>query len=153
MKRSTAVRKWDDNEQLQTIGAFLHDVSTGQDAKSQAFAQWLTDNWEAKLTDANVAKRTKPVPDYKLSGKLTYGNLIFNAVGSNTNLQDFVLCQTSINSYKARIWKRFDPTDEKEFVKEVKRSVDGSVPSNVYLTHLKMVCRTRRRFTAALTVT
>lgn len=125
--------------QLQSIGRFLNEVTHGQDATRQAFARWLLDNWNAKLTDPNVAKRKKPSPDYRLSGQLTYGNLIWNALGSNTNLQDFVLCETSINSYKARIWKLTAPTDPKEFQKDVKRSVEGAVPSNGYLTNLKMV--------------
>jgi hypothetical protein len=66
-------------------------------------------------------------------------NLVFNAFGSNTQLEDFVLCDDKINSYKARVWGGKAPMSAANFKTLLTKSMNGKLPSNVYLTALKMV--------------
>ncbi|KAF1980083.1 hypothetical protein BU23DRAFT_562509 [Bimuria novae-zelandiae CBS 107.79] len=82
--------------ELQTVSRLLTTVVKKHPKLGPVFLR----GWEKPLTAASVNSR-KPKPKYELSGKtLTINNLIFNALGSNTNLDDFVICDAKINSYK-----------------------------------------------------
>ena len=118
---------------------FLVSITKGTDTKTNRLARWLKRNWDLPVKASDFNKRTKPSPDYPLYGAPTFGNLIWNALGSNTNLQDFVLCDDKINSYKARIWKLQVPMRPVRFQRLVDKSLAGTVPSNHYLTVFKMV--------------
>ncbi|OAG01526.1 uncharacterized protein CC84DRAFT_1262582 [Paraphaeosphaeria sporulosa] len=125
--------------ELQTLGKFLESVAK----KNSALAKFLLNTWNTKLSVKQIKARTNK-PTYGLaklpqnSGN-TLNDLVFNAFGSNTQLEDFVLCDDKINSYKARIWSGKAPMSATNFKTLVTKSLNGKLPSNGYLTALKMV--------------
>ncbi|KAF9734472.1 Killer toxin subunits alpha/beta 4 [Paraphaeosphaeria minitans] len=125
--------------ELQTLGKFLESVAK----KNSALAKFLLNTWNTKLSAKQIKARTNK-PSYGLtklpqSSGNTLNDLVFNAFGSNTQLEDFVLCDDKINSYKARVWSGKAPMSASNFKTLLKKSLNGKLPSNEYLTALKMV--------------
>lgn len=66
-------------------------------------------------------------------------NLVFEAMGSTSNPDDFVLCEGSINSYKKEIWSYRAPMAVAVYNLAVKEAMTGSVPSADFLTGIRNV--------------
>jgi hypothetical protein len=67
----------------------------------------------------------------------TLNDLIFEALGSKFNREDFVICQDEINGYKARMWGTVSPMDGYEGY--VTSALEGEIGSNKYLSGLRNV--------------
>ena len=65
--------------------------------------------------------------------------MVFQALGSDGNRKDFVLCDKTINAYKARIWKKNAPLQAGAFNMLFANGVKGSLPTNEYFTVLRNV--------------
>jgi hypothetical protein len=77
------------------------------------------------------------MPQIRKGNRNTLNDLIFEALGSKFNREDFVICQDEINAYKARMWKTVSPMDGYgEFVTD---ALEGAIGSNKYLSGLRNV--------------
>lgn len=75
-----------------------------------------------------------------MGDRKTLNNLVFEALGSDINREDFVLCESEINGYKARIWDTgSSPMANAKYKTAVKEAASGAIDSNVYLSALRSV--------------
>ncbi|XPS98960.1 hypothetical protein M3J09_008147 [Ascochyta lentis] len=72
-----------------------------------------------------------------MGDQTTINDLVFEALGSNNNRDDFVLCEEEINGYKARIWNQKNAMAPAKYKKAVTDGVSGATGSNVYLSGLR----------------
>jgi hypothetical protein len=109
-------------------------------AKSNAaLGSFFSTHWNTDLTAAAVkarANKPKIVTNPKV---LSLNDLVFQAMGSNYNREDFVVCDHEINSYKARIWDQKAPMVEAKYNDLVKDALDGSLPSSAYQSVIRTV--------------
>jgi hypothetical protein len=106
-----------------------------KDSKQKTFfATW----WNKELDPTTVAARPNK-PPIAMGDHTTINNLVFEALGSNNNRDDFVLCQEEINGYKARIWNQNNAMAPTKYKKAVTDGVSGATNSNVYLSALRSV--------------
>lgn len=98
------------------------------------FEKW----WNQDLVPTTVANRPNK-PPITMGDQTTINNLVFEALGSNDNRDDFVLCEEEINGYKARIWNTKSPMEAKKYKKAVIDAVSGATDFNVYLSALRIV--------------
>lgn len=107
----------------------------GKDAKKKSFfADW----WNKDLDPTEVANRPNK-PLITMGDQITLNNLVFEALGSNNNREDFVLCEEEINGYKARIWNKKAPMGAGRYKIAVKDALNGATDSNMYLSGLRSV--------------
>jgi hypothetical protein len=128
--------------QLQTIGIFIEAaVGKGKDIKqlsttvpSTFFLTW----WNKALDQKKVEGRKNNIarPDDKLT---TLNDLVFQALGSNTNLDNFVLCNDEINSYKARVWSQISHVAEDKYKQEIESVLNGMSNSNTLHSSFRAV--------------
>lgn len=112
--------------------------SVAKDAKIKAFIEkW----WNTDLDATKVANRPNK-PPITMGDRKTLNNLVFEALGSEENREDFVLCESEINGYKARIWDTVSPMANGKYKTAVKDAVSGALDSNVYLSALRSVSPT-----------
>ena len=71
--------------------------------------------------------------------RTSMNDLVFEALGSNSNLGDFVVCEKQINGYKMRMWKEQSPMRNGEYSGAVQGSTSGLNPSNEYMSALRAV--------------
>lgn len=64
---------------------------------------------------------------------------VFEALGSKTNAQDFVLCEWGINTVKMKLWSNFEPAPVENTMEMASDAADGSIPSNVHLSIMRTV--------------
>lgn len=69
---------------------------------SVADSAFFYNNWNAKLTKAQVAKRTHK-PPIEMGQRQSLNDLVFEALGSSFNSKDFVLFEKKLNPYKERL--------------------------------------------------
>jgi hypothetical protein len=81
-----------------------------------------------------------------MGDRTTINKMVFEALGSDNNREDFVLCHEEINGYKARIWDLKAPmalTSSKKvkgkYTLAVEDAVAGKTDSNMYLSGLRAV--------------
>lgn len=76
-------------------------------------------------------------------GRLSINALVFEALGSNSNRKDFVLCERQINAYKEALWSEENPMEAGDstsrFEKLVEKANLGEIPSNEYLSAIRTV--------------
>jgi hypothetical protein len=122
--------------QLQTVKLFLEHAA----AKDKALVPFLQTFWKQSLNAQDVSKRPNQ-PDKGVGFPLqaNLNNLVFQALGSDSNRKDFVLCDKTINAYKARIWKKTAPLQAGDLNTLVANGVRGSLPTNEYFTVLRNV--------------
>jgi hypothetical protein len=105
---------------------------------------FFKDEWQKKLDKKKLDVRRKN-PYHKAAGKKfesdldlsTLNHLVFEAVGSNNNPSDFVVCDATINSIKGKLWQGIAPMANARFDTIAKRVLDGRFSSN----HLHSVIR------------
>ncbi|KAF2678799.1 hypothetical protein K458DRAFT_490904 [Lentithecium fluviatile CBS 122367] len=121
--------------ELQTIALFMRSVLKNN-AQVQAF---FRTHWQSQL-DPNQVRNRAFKPSYytsTMTPRTTMNDLIFEAIGSNNNLKDFVMCESQINSFKQRMWSSNSPMENDRYKKAVLEAIDGLVPSNQYLSALR----------------
>ena len=108
---------------------------------SVADSAFFYNNWNAKLTKAQVAKR-KHKPPIDMGQRRSLNDLVFEALGSSFNRKDFVLFEKEINSYKERLWSvRSDPMDADIYKTMLDAAMTGELPSTYFLSPLRSVSR------------
>ncbi|KAJ4375481.1 hypothetical protein N0V86_007012 [Didymella sp. IMI 355093] len=117
--------------ELQTVKIFLKSVA--KDAKIKAF---IENGWNTDLDTTKVANGPNK-PSITMGNRKMLNSLIFEALGSDEHREDFVLCESEINSYKARIWDTVSPMANGKYKTAVKDAVSGALDSNVYLSALR----------------
>ncbi|KAF1973673.1 hypothetical protein BU23DRAFT_568072 [Bimuria novae-zelandiae CBS 107.79] len=132
--------------ELQTIQKFIYAV-TGTKPKlgknlvqmstivdSTWFQNWMREDVQAKIaTRPNIWSGYNPVkqPDG------TINDLLFEALGSQDNVEDFAICELGINSFKAKLWSGSDPVVTKDWQKMAIEAADGSIPASEHLSQLR----------------
>ncbi|KAF2265585.1 hypothetical protein CC78DRAFT_543121 [Lojkania enalia] len=125
--------------ELQTVIGFIKAVTHGE--LSQAVPQGFFQNWwNVELDREAWNKRAKPVSGQQLDKferTNTLNKLIFQALGSNKNRAEFVLCDQVINGFKQRIWSLSSPMDDNKFKQNAEDAVIGALATNTFLSPLR----------------
>ncbi|KAJ4985095.1 mutanase [Stagonosporopsis vannaccii] len=129
--------------QLQTVQMFLLAITgRGQMSLSQtADSVFFQDYWIKEFTVTQVSKRTNK-PPIEMGKRKTLNDLVFEALGSSFNRNDFVLCEKEINSYKERLWSRTNPMDKGKLKIYLQDAVSGALPSTYFLSVLRTTLAT-----------
>jgi len=108
----------------------------GEDKTLETFFEqkWLRTYFAKDI----AARKHKPGYD-TAANRRTLNALVMDALGSNLNPKDFILCEGSINSMKEHLWRNVDPMGEKLYQDAVKDAMNGVVPSSEYLSALRTV--------------
>lgn len=75
----------------------------------------------------------------KDADKATINNLVYQALGSYNNREDFVLCEAAINSIKKTVWVGDQPVEKTAFNKVYKAVKEGKIASNRFLKPIRTV--------------
>lgn len=101
--------------------------------------KWFTDHWNKKYlavqTRPNPVTYTRPSNDKDE----TINDIVFEALGSKTNADDFVLCERSINSAKGKLWSNQQPFDDKLVAKKFVLAASGYTDNAEAMTALRTV--------------
>lgn len=105
--------------------------------------QWFLD-WWTKDVKTKIDSRKPTFNGYKnnrikKSQDKTLDDVVFEALGSIRNVKDFVLCESGINSFKAKLWKNSDPFDRERWMKIAELAASGEIPSNEHLSGVRTV--------------
>ena len=103
--------------------------------------QYLIDNW-AKNVQTTLQARPKKFTGYSESKVATskdksLNDVVFEAMGSQRNAEDFVLCESGINSFKAKLWADQEPFQASRWQKIAKDAANGAVPSREHFQGLR----------------
>ena len=120
---------------------FINSVIQKDSKKKTFFTTW----WNEDLDATQVAARPNK-PSITMGDQTTINNLVFEALGSNNNREDFVLCEEEINGYKASIWNQKAAMAPGRYKKAVTDGVSGATDSNVYLSALRSVSVSSKSF-------
>lgn len=106
-------------------------------------SKWFNEWWN-KDVQVKVDSRTDKFTGYKNSDDAarkdkTLNDIVFEAMGSVRNVNDFLLCEDSINSYKAKLWANEAPFAETDWKRIAKFAATGQLPSNEHLSGLRTV--------------
>ena len=91
--------------------------------------------WDDRPNKPITGKKAAP---FKGSAR-TINNLIFQALGSSYNRDDFVLCQKDINSLKESAWAEDNFMDPRKFKVYAQDAAVGGVDSTLFLSPLRAV--------------
>ncbi|KAJ4359596.1 uncharacterized protein N0V89_000151 [Didymosphaeria variabile] len=123
--------------ELQSIALFIKDVTS----KDKSLVTFFKNRWH-KALPANTVTSRPHKPHYYTEGMTTrnsLNDLIFEALGSDNNLHDFVMCEDSINSFKMRMWKGEAPMALTTYNDAVTAAMKGQLPSSAYMSALRGV--------------
>lgn len=136
------------SRQLQSIKRFLMAVTKTTDKEKDpiklsktADPKWFTENW-MKDVSTKVSTRPHKFAAYTMDNRFpdtTLNDLIFEAMGSKRNVENFLLCESSINSAKAKLWGNEDPIAKKTFEMYAKDGASGAIPGNRAISELRTV--------------
>lgn len=113
---------------------YINTVAKADPKLKTFFETW----WNKELDPTVVASRPNK-PLITMGDQKTINNLVFEALGSNNNREDFVLCEEEINGYKARIWNTKNPMAPGKYKTAVTDAVTGATDSALYLSALRSV--------------
>jgi hypothetical protein len=104
---------------------------------------WFTEWWNKDI-QAKIDSRPTKFVGYKnaslaLSKDKTLNNIVFEAMGSVRNVDDFLLCEYGINNIKASLWSNQAPIGEKDWRKTAKFAATGQLPFNEHLSGMRTV--------------
>ena len=108
-------------------------------SSNAALGAFFSSHWNQVLTPQVINTRAQKPSIETNSGINTLNSLVFQAMGSNYNREDFVVCDHEINSYKARIWDQKAPMELNKFNLLVTDAHSGSLSSNAYQSVLRNV--------------
>ncbi|KAL1591735.1 hypothetical protein SLS60_011734 [Paraconiothyrium brasiliense] len=123
--------------ELQSIALFIKDVTS----KDKSLITFFKKRWHSALLPNRVTSRPHK-PHYYTQGMTTrdsLNDLVFEALGSNDNLKDFVMCEDSINGFKMRMWKGDAPMALNAYNGAVTAASNGQLPSSAYMSALRGV--------------
>ena len=104
---------------------------------------WFEEWWTKELDDKKVEERTSKALIFESKAELgpqpTINDLVFQALGSNDNRGDFVLCNKEINTYKMRTWSKHNYMDPKKFDELLIDFQKGAVDSREVLSIFRVV--------------
>lgn len=113
-----------------------------EDAADDIGFQFFEDFWNKPLPTATVDSRpNNPLPA-KNQAKFkepTLNDLVFQALGSSKNREEFVICEKSINSVKENVWSGADPMEEGRFKKYAGDAAKGILNKDTFLSPLRTV--------------
>ena len=89
---------------------------------------------DAKTVNSRPYKPQGYTPNQK-----SLNNLVFEAFGSDTNREVFVLCGNEINAVKALLWRKASPMADKIFKDLVYDSTKGDLSAARYISALRSV--------------
>ena len=109
----------------------------GSEPTQQFFQKW----WNKPLNRTRYLSRTQPVIEQASfkDDRKTLNNLVFQALGSNFNRAEFVLCEKGINAFKERVWSKSSPMDDKKFQAYAEDAAIGGIGSDLFLTGIRTV--------------
>lgn len=139
--------------ELQTVKMFINDVVSNSKVDKNFFLTWWNKNLDYNLFYTRPATPQAPIADWKVPKATapkvappdkwrTLNNLIFNALGSAANCEDFVLCDKKINSMKEKLWaggKHGQPMELDQFDLYSKAKAQGALSSNEHLSAIQLV--------------
>ena len=102
---------------------------------------WFTKWWNKDIQNKINTRKSKfkgytNSKDAKYQDK-SLNDVIFEAFGSTRNVEDFVLCEDGINSFKAKLWLGDDPAAS--WGDAARKAAKGLKPSDEYLSALRTV--------------
>jgi hypothetical protein len=104
-----------------------------------ALRTFFTTHWNVALTQQVIGARANKPSIETNAAVVTLNGLVFQAMGSNYNREDFVVCDHEINSYKARIWDQKAPMELNKYNLLVTDALSGALSSNAYQSVLRNV--------------
>jgi hypothetical protein len=104
-----------------------------------ALRTFFTTHWNVALTQQIIGARANKPSIETNAAVVTLNGLVFQAMGSNYNREDFVVCDHEINSYKARIWDQKAPMELNKYNLLVTDALSGALSSNAYQSVLRNV--------------
>jgi hypothetical protein len=104
---------------------------------------WFTEWWNKDI-QARIDSRPTKFVGYKnanlaSSKDKTLNNIVFEAMGSVRNVDDFLLCEYGINNLKASLWSNSAPINEDHWKNTAKFAASGQIPSNEHLSGMRTV--------------
>ncbi|KAF9696463.1 hypothetical protein EKO04_005206 [Ascochyta lentis] len=138
--------------ELQSIPRFIEALTETKTDKNKnpiplkvgkVDSKWFNEWWN-KDVQGKVDSRLDKFAGYKNSNDATrkdktLNNLVFEAMGSTRNVNDFLLCEDGINSYKAKLWANEAPFAETDWKRITKFAATGQLPSNEHLSGVRTV--------------
>lgn len=129
---------------MQTVKSFIQDQVNSDPDEGAWFEEW----WNKELDEQKVKDRTSKGITYgsgeELPPQKTINDLVFQALGSTDNREDFVLCNNEINTYKMRMWSKHKFMDPKKFTRMLTEFKRGGEQSKNVLGVFRAV-RTKKR--------
>jgi hypothetical protein len=109
----------------------------------KADPNWFIQWWNTDV-QGTIDSRPRPFPGYKNSNianskDKSLNNLVFEAMGSIRNVEDFLLCEDAINSFKAKLWSNESPMDQDIWNRQAKFAASGELPTNEHLSGIRTV--------------
>lgn len=129
---------------------FIEDAVTNSKIDGNFFKTWWNTNidWNtfySRPAQTNVRIANWKVPQASTSKPAavdkwrTLNNLVFNALGSAENREDFVLCDYKINGWKEKLWHGKKPMNDDVFKKLSDDVAKGAITSDVHLSAIQTV--------------
>lgn len=104
-----------------------------------ALGAFFSNHWNQVFTPQVISARAQKPSIETNNAVVTLNGLVFQAMGSNYNREDFVVCDHEINSYKARIWDQKAPMELNKYKLLVTDALSGALSSNAYQSVLRIV--------------
>ncbi|OAG03542.1 uncharacterized protein CC84DRAFT_859040 [Paraphaeosphaeria sporulosa] len=133
--------------ELQSMSRFIEAVTGTKSTNNPSPIQlsktvddtWFT-KWWNKDVQAKINTRNPTFTGYENSKDARYqdkslNDVVFEAFGSSRNVDDFVLCEDGINSFKAKLWLGDDPAAK--WNDAATKAAKGLKPSDEYLSPLR----------------
>lgn len=103
----------------------------------QWFHEWWNKDIQSKIDSRNPKFKGYQNNDKAIHKDKTLNNIIFEAFGSKRNARDFVLCEDTINSLKAKIW--MNNNFAREWNTQTAKAAKGFMSSDDYLSVIRTV--------------
>jgi hypothetical protein len=111
--------------------------------QQQNLESFFLTGWNKELPQKKIDNRPSKPPITFGKGRRSINALVFEALGSTSNRQDFVLCDRQINAYKESLWSGENPMEAgkptSKFEKLVQAANLGELPSNAYFSGIRAV--------------
>lgn len=128
---------------------FIEDIVTTSKVDGAFFKTWWNTNIDYNTFYTRPAQSTVRIANWKVPQAKppkpatvdkwrTLNNLVFNALGSAENREDFVLCQYKINQFKEKLWHRRE-ADLDKFEKMSKEGAEGAITHDIHLSPIQAV--------------
>lgn len=103
--------------------------------KAQNQRTIINRRFKPSYSNAQMQKKVRPA-------RLSLNQLVFEALGSTINWEEFVLLDGGINGAKKLLWSEQNPMELKKYKTAYTLALTGARPSGDYLSGLRTVRRT-----------